>query len=103
MSEPNEVHLGDGLYASFDGFFVTLRAPRIGGDHAVVLEPDVLRAFQNFLTATAASAPAISDCWRLSPKDSVAFISALLSPPEPNDALKAGAEAYRARKGSVAP
>ena len=28
-----EVYLGDGLYASFDGFGVTLRAPIEHGDH----------------------------------------------------------------------
>src|ERR1700747_1676932 len=38
-----ETYLGDGLYASWDGFAYTLRAPRgIEGDHYVVLEPEVL-------------------------------------------------------------
>jgi hypothetical protein len=32
MSE-HEVYLGDGLYASFDGYQIRLRAPREGGDH----------------------------------------------------------------------
>ena len=40
-----EVYLGDGLYASFDGFMFTLRAPRSGGDHWIGLEPEVLHAF----------------------------------------------------------
>ncbi len=43
-----EVYLGDGLYASFDGFMVKLRAPRLEGDHEVFLEQQVylgLRAF----------------------------------------------------------
>jgi hypothetical protein len=44
----NEEYLGDGLYASFDGFMFTLRAPRIGGDHWVGLEPDVMRAFDEY-------------------------------------------------------
>jgi len=35
----NEEYLGDGLYASFDGYAITLRAPRENGDHYVVLEP----------------------------------------------------------------
>jgi hypothetical protein len=37
-----EVYLGDGLYASFDGFAIWLRAPRENGvDHVVALEPQV--------------------------------------------------------------
>jgi hypothetical protein len=31
----------DGLYASFDGWQITLRAPRAGGDHWVALEPEL--------------------------------------------------------------
>jgi hypothetical protein len=38
-----ETYLGDGLYASFDGYQIDLRAPRIEGDHKVSLEPAVLR------------------------------------------------------------
>ncbi len=40
--DKREQYLGDGLYASFDGHAVTLRAVRQEGDHYVVLEPDVL-------------------------------------------------------------
>ena len=47
----NEEYLGDGLYASFDGFGITLRAPRTGGDHFVYLEPSVLDAFEQYVTA----------------------------------------------------
>ncbi len=36
-----ETYLGDGLYASFDGQHIRLRAPREGGDHFVALERDV--------------------------------------------------------------
>ena len=36
MSE--EVYLGDGLYASFDGGVFKLRAPRFDGDHWVALD-----------------------------------------------------------------
>ena len=46
---PKETYLGDGLYASFDGFAVTLRAPRFGGDHFVVLEPEVMAALKRFV------------------------------------------------------
>ena len=43
-----ETYLGDGLYASFDGYAITLRAPRENGDHVVVLEPDVYKAMIDF-------------------------------------------------------
>ena len=38
MSSTHETYLGDGLYASFDGWQIKLRAPRDGGDHEVFLE-----------------------------------------------------------------
>lgn len=42
MSESvHERYLGDGLYASWDGFQVKLRAPRGGEDHVVYLDPGV--------------------------------------------------------------
>ena len=45
MSE-HEVYLGDGLYCSFDGYQIRLRAPREGGDHEIFLEPGLtLQAF----------------------------------------------------------
>ncbi len=34
-----EEYLYDGVYVSFDGFMITLRAPREHGDHWVALEP----------------------------------------------------------------
>ena len=49
MVEVKEVYLGDGLYASFDGYIVKLRAPRLVGDHWVGLDPDVLAAFEEFV------------------------------------------------------
>lgn len=49
MSERKEVYLGDGLYASFDGFMFTLRAPRGDVDHWVGLEPSVMQAFLAFV------------------------------------------------------
>ncbi len=36
-----ERYLGDGLYASFDGYMIKLRAPRADGDHIVFLEPAI--------------------------------------------------------------
>lgn len=47
-----EEHIGDGLYASFDGFQFKLRAPRPGGDHEVFLEPAVLMAFESYINRT---------------------------------------------------
>ncbi len=47
---PREVYLGDGLFASWDGWQVKLRAPREGGDHVVYLEDGLtLTAFLEFL------------------------------------------------------
>jgi hypothetical protein len=47
MSE--ETYLGDGLYASFDGYQIILRAPREDGDHWVALEPPVFMALLAFV------------------------------------------------------
>lgn len=44
-----ETYLGDGLYASFDGFHVTLRAPRDNGDHYVFLEPATMHTLVGFM------------------------------------------------------
>jgi hypothetical protein len=46
-----ETYIGDGLYASFDGFQIRLRAPRDGGDHEVYLDQSTLQAFMQFLDA----------------------------------------------------
>ncbi len=51
MSTESETYLGDGLYVSFDGFQIRLRAPRDGGDHEVYLDAAVLQAFLEFLDA----------------------------------------------------
>ena len=40
-----EYYLGDGLYASFDGWQIKLRAPRDDGDHWVALEDTVFAKF----------------------------------------------------------
>jgi len=49
MKRPNETYLGDGLYASHDGFMLVLRAPREYGDHWVGLEPEVWRALLEYM------------------------------------------------------
>lgn len=46
-----ERYLGDGLYASFDGWQIMLRAPRESGDHYIGLEPDVYDALSEFAKA----------------------------------------------------
>jgi len=48
MIDPTETYLGDGLYASFDGWHMVLRAPRDGGDHHVALEPEVFAALLRY-------------------------------------------------------
>lgn len=54
----NEIYLGDGLYASFDGWQIMLRAPRgIGADHWVALEPNVYAELVRFAR----------DCWERPP------------------------------------
>ena len=45
----DETYLGDGLYASWDGFQICLRAPRAGGDHFVCLDGYVLLALAAYL------------------------------------------------------
>lgn len=35
----NEEYIGDGVYASFDGYGILLRAPRSEGDHYIEIEP----------------------------------------------------------------
>ena len=62
MSEnpTGETYLGDGLYASFEGYQIVLRAPREGGDHWVALEPD---AFVRLLRCEGA-APEVREKWR---------------------------------------
>ena len=45
-----ERYLGDGLYASFDGWQIKLRAPREeGGDHVVYLEPATIAELIKFM------------------------------------------------------
>lgn len=55
-----EVYLGDGCYASFDGWQIWLRAPRERGDHVIALEPLTLRALMDFAATVPANAPPIA-------------------------------------------
>lgn len=47
-----ETYLGDGLYANYDGYQISLRAPRDDGDHVVYLEPMVMNEFVLFVEKT---------------------------------------------------
>lgn len=48
--EFSETYLGDGLYASFDGWQIKLRAPdTMSGDREVFLEPAVVTAFIEYI------------------------------------------------------
>lgn len=49
MSEREEIYGGDGVYFSFDGWQIRLRAPRDGGDHVVYLEPEVVAALLAYI------------------------------------------------------
>ena len=51
----SEVYLGDGLYASFDGFQYCLRAPRGREDHKVFLNSATMHAFDQFRKNIAAA------------------------------------------------
>lgn len=44
-----EVYLGDGLYASYDGWQIKLRAPRSEGDHIVYLDQSVCIALAQYM------------------------------------------------------
>jgi hypothetical protein len=50
-ADRKEVYLGDGLYARFDGYMVILRAPRLGGEHWIGLEPPVYAALLEFVAS----------------------------------------------------
>lgn len=62
-----ETYLGDGLYASFDGWQIKLRTPRDGGDHEVYLDTQVCRAFLDFVESLKEQKPEpaneLNDAW----------------------------------------
>ena len=55
-----ETYLGDGLYASFDGWHLHLRAPRKDGDHFVGLEPKVFQKFIKYANRIAEDFPPLA-------------------------------------------
>lgn len=48
MSKIKEEYLGDGLYVSFDGDQIRLRAPDENGDHIMYMDYHVWSAFKNY-------------------------------------------------------
>ena len=51
-SNAKETYLGDGLFCSFDGHQIKLRAPRENGDHWVALDPAAFDALIEFRAKT---------------------------------------------------
>jgi hypothetical protein len=54
-----EQYIGDGVYASFDGWYVWLRAPREHGNHMVALEPDVFKHLAEYCQIAWAHIPGV--------------------------------------------
>ncbi len=48
-AQNEETYLADGVYASFDGWGVWLRAPREGVDHRIALDPEVWRSLCSWI------------------------------------------------------
>jgi hypothetical protein len=66
MSEAlKKVYIGDGLYAEYNGYCITLRTPRDDGEHFVVLEDDVMQQFLLWIDALASECPHLIEAWRL--------------------------------------
>lgn len=49
MEAPSRTHLGDGIYASYDGYVVELSTERVGRADVTYLEPDTLQALMLYL------------------------------------------------------
>jgi hypothetical protein len=49
MKQPGEEYLGDGVFASFDGYQIKLRTPRQYGDHIVYLDQRTLDALLEYM------------------------------------------------------
>jgi hypothetical protein len=51
VPEPRKVYLGDSVYASFDGWYVTLTTENgYGPSNTIHLEPEVLEALKRYAT-----------------------------------------------------
>lgn len=49
MIVKTETYLGDGVYASYDGFMIKLRTPRRDEDREIYFEPKVPAEFERFV------------------------------------------------------
>lgn len=58
-----ETYLCDGLYASFDGHAICLRAPRLDGNDIIYLDPQTYRALFDFGEACAQQSQAEFEKW----------------------------------------
>ena len=47
----NEIEIGVGLYVSFNGWYVKLRAPRDYPENVIFFDPTTLAAFERFIAA----------------------------------------------------
>jgi hypothetical protein len=54
MPQNDVVYLGDGVYASHDGYHIWLRTERDGREHLIALEPYVLTALAEYRARLAA-------------------------------------------------
>lgn len=61
---PKEEYLGDGLYVSFDGYQLCLRAPREGGDHVTYLEPSVWGRLVAYVASLSLKDPSLTSASR---------------------------------------
>ncbi len=48
MEETHQEYLGDGVYVSFDGYHILLRANDHQSKHVIALEPQVLMALDKY-------------------------------------------------------
>lgn len=49
MAIKNEEYIGDGVYASFDGWYVWLRTQRDNGEHLIALEPSMFERLRLYV------------------------------------------------------
>lgn len=59
-----ETYLSDGLYASYDGFQIKLRAPRINGNHEVYMEHSFLEDFIKYVNGLERTVPTLTETVR---------------------------------------
>lgn len=53
----SETYIGDGVYASFDGYQIWLRAERDGSNHRIALDPDVYHRLVDYASIALVPSP----------------------------------------------